>query len=102
VKHKVNISLQVLPTSESKHPYAIVDLAIAEIEKSGLKYRVCPFETVMEGDYDLIMQVIKKIQIVCLENGAESVFSNIKMQISKDSDVLIEDKTGKYDIKKGS
>ena len=95
--HKVNIALQVLPSSSTKHPYTIVDKAIELIQNSGLKYRVCPFETVIEGDYDQIMELIKKIQLDCMDYGAESLLSYLKIQISRDKDVTIEDKTGKYD-----
>jgi len=95
--HTVNISLQILPSSKTKHPYDIVDKAIEIIAASGLKYKVCPFETVMEGDYDQIMGVIKKVQIECLNYGADSIFSNIKIQINGTADVTIEDKIGKYE-----
>lgn len=97
MKHQVNISLQILPASKEKDPYRIVDKAIEIIEASGLKYKVCPFETVMEGSYDKIMSVIKEVQVNCLEYGAESIFSNIKVQIKKDTDVTIEDKMEKYE-----
>lgn len=97
MKHTVNISLQILPTSKEKHPYDIVDKAIQIIQNSGLKYKVCPFETVMEGDYDKIMDVIKNVQTTCLNSGAESIFANIKMQIKRDENVHIEDKIEKYE-----
>lgn len=96
MQNLVNISLQILPNSKNKDSYDIVDQAIAVIEQSGLKYTVCPFETVMEGDYDKIMSVIKEVNLKCLEYGADSIFANIKMQIRKNSDVLIEDKMEKY------
>ena len=95
--NQVNVALQVLPSSKSKHPYDIVDKAIEIIKESGIRYRVCPFETVMEGNYDDIMAVIKKVQLACLEYGAESMISFIKIQINKEKDVTIEDKTAKYD-----
>jgi len=95
----VNIALQVLPSSKEIHPYKIVDKAIKIIEDSGIKYRVCPFETVMEGDYDVIMDIVKKIQIECLNSGADSMISNLKIQVDKYKDVSIEDKTAKYDKK---
>jgi uncharacterized protein (TIGR00106 family) len=94
---QVNVALQVLPTSKSKHPYDIVDKAIEIIKESGVKYRVCPFETVMEGNFDEIMAVIKKIQLTCLDYGADNMISFIKVQIDKQKDVFIEDKTKKYD-----
>ncbi len=95
--HKVNIALQVLPSSTTKHPYAIVDKAIEIIQNSGLKYRVCPFETVIEGDYDQIMELIKRIQLECISYGAEKLLTYVKIEMNRDSDVKIEDKTGKYD-----
>ena len=95
--HTVNIALQVLPASDSKHPYDIVDHAISIIADAGIKYKVCPFETVMEGEYDKIMEVVKRVQLACLEFGADTMISFMKIQISKDSDVTIEDKTGKYE-----
>jgi uncharacterized protein YqgV (UPF0045/DUF77 family) len=94
---QVNVALQILPSSKSKHPYDIVDKAIEVIRLSGIKYRVCPFETVMEGDYDIIMGIIRKVHIVCLEFEADSCLSYVKIQIDKNKDVTIEDKTGKYD-----
>lgn len=95
--HTVNVALQVLPSSESKHPYAIVDHAISIIAESGLKYKVCPFETVLEGEYNRIMEVVKKVQLACLDYGAESLISFVKIQMVKNMDVSIEDKTGKYE-----
>ena len=97
MKHQVNISLQLLPGSQSKHPYDIVDKAIQIIASSGIRYKVCPFETVMEGNYDEIMEVIKKVQTECLDFGADSVLSFIKIQVSKHNDVTFEDKIGKYE-----
>ncbi len=97
MKNQVNISLQILPTSESKHPYDIVDKAIEIIASSGLKYKVCPFETVIEGPYDKIMDIVKKVHITCFKYGADTIFANLKMQLNKHSDVFIDDKTGKYE-----
>jgi len=62
MKHKVNVAFQVLPRSKDKSTYDLVDIAIDVIKNSGIKYRVCPFETVLEGEYDEIMSIIKKVQ----------------------------------------
>jgi uncharacterized protein (TIGR00106 family) len=93
----VNIALQILPSSATIHPYKLVDKAIEVIAASGLKYRVTPFETVMEGTYDEVMEVVKKAQQACYDAGAESMMTYIKIQSSKDTDVSIEDKMEKYD-----
>ena len=92
----VNIALQILPTSKTVHPYSIVDKAIEVIANSGLRYKVTPFETVMEGSYDKIIEVVKKAQEACYEAGADSLMTYVKIQTSK-SDVSIEDKMEKYE-----
>lgn len=92
----VNIALQVLPSSKSIHPYAIVDKAIEIIAASGLRYKVTPFETVMEGSYEEIMKVVKLAQEACYEAGADSLMTYIKIQSSR-TDVSIEDKMEKYE-----
>ncbi len=96
MKHQVNVAIQVLPSSKSKDSYDIVDKAIKVIKASGIRYQVCPFETVLEGGYDEIMSVVKSVQEACLAYGAESMLTNLKIQLTKDKDVTIEEKTGKY------
>ena len=92
----VNIALQILPSSKTIHPYKLVDKAIEVIANSGLIYRVTPFETVMEGNYDEIMKVIKQAQEACYKAGAESLMTYIKIQSSL-NDVSIDDKMEKYE-----
>lgn len=95
--HIINLALQILPQVASDKVYAVVDEAIAVIHNSGVKYRVCPFETVMEGTYDQLMEVVKQAQEVCFKAGAGQVLVFIKIQNNSTGDVSIEDKTGKYD-----
>lgn len=96
MKNYVNIAIQVLPKSKSKEPYDLVDHAIDAIRDSGLKYQVCPFETVIEGPYDEIMQVVEKVQEKCFSNGADELLVNIKIQNRKQGNVTIEEKMKKY------
>jgi len=97
MNHQVNVAVQVLPKSKSKEPYALVDEAIKVINDSGLRYRVCPFETVIEGPYQDIMSVVEKLQEVCFEKGADEILVYVKIQNRKDGNVTIEDKMDKYD-----
>jgi len=85
------VAVQLLPFGTSK-AYACVDGVKSLMEKLGLKYRVCPFVTVLEGDYNQIIQPVKNIQLKCLENGASDTIRNLKIQRWRDSDVTIEDK----------
>ncbi|WP_066628814.1 thiamine-binding protein [Labilibacter marinus] len=92
----VNIAVQVLPVAKDKDSYDLVDDAIAIIEESGVKYLVTPFETVMEGKYDELMQVVKEVQNACYASGSEKVMCYVKIQSVLNKDVTIDDKVGKY------
>lgn len=96
MNQKINLALQILPKSETKHVYDIIDKAIEVIQKSGLPYVVCPFETVMEGTYEEVMKVVKEAQDVCFKHGATELIANIKIQRSATQDVYIDDKLKKY------
>jgi len=95
-KKTINMAIQVLPKT-SGNAYDIIDKAIAVIKRSGVKYRVCPFETVMEGDYEQLMQIADDVQQECFFAGAEEVLVYLKIQRRKDSDVTMEEKVGKYE-----
>lgn len=97
MSHQINLAIQVLPKSKHGDTYALVDEAIRVIQQSGVKYRVCPFETVMEGPYDQLMAIVRDAQQACFDAGAEEVLVNIKIQHRRDGDVTIEEKTAKYD-----
>jgi len=93
---KINVALQVLPSGGEKGSYELVDEAIACIQRSGLTYQVCPFETVIEGTYDDVMDVVKQAQEACLAAGAEKLMVYMKLQRTKGDNVTIEDKMAKY------
>jgi uncharacterized protein YqgV (UPF0045/DUF77 family) len=92
----INLGIQIVPKSQTLDSYALVDKAIEVIQQSGIKHIVTPFETVMEGPQDELMEIAGKAQEAVLAAGAEEVLVYYRMQIRKNSDVSIEDKIGKY------
>ncbi len=95
--YKVNLAVQILPLNMSKdETYSTIDKAIEVVQASGLKYMVCPFETVIEGEYDVVMKLIDDMQQACYNAGAKSLLVNMKLHRSNEQDMAIEDKTGKY------
>ncbi len=96
MNQQINLAIQVLPKSKNIHSYQIVDKAIEIIKNSGVKYLVCPFETVMEGEYDQLMKIVKDVQDACYHAGAEEIICNIKIQTNKDTKVTIDSKMEKY------
>lgn len=95
-KNKINVAIQVLPEAEEKIKYELVDAAILAIEKTGLKYQVCPFETVVECRYEELFRLLDIVHESCKKSGAEKMITNLKIQVDFESDVSISDKMEKY------
>lgn len=97
MSHNINLAIQVLPLHlPQPEAYRIVDAAIACIDQSGLKYLVCPFETVIEGPYEQVMKLVDDVQDACNKAGADAVIINMKLQRNFVKDIAIDDKIGKY------
>lgn len=92
----VNVALQVIPRADGKDIYPIVDEAIRVIHESGVKYEVGPLETVMEGELDELLEIVKKAQEACVKAGASDVMSYVKIQYSAHRGVTIDEKIQKY------
>ncbi|MEN1761484.1 thiamine-binding protein [Anoxynatronum sibiricum] len=90
-----NVSLQVLPSVPPDDVYPVVDKVIEMIAASGVTYEVGPMETTMEGDLDTLLDLVKKAQELCIEAGAGSVMSIVKIHY-KPKGVTIHEKVGKY------
>ena len=75
----------------------IVDEVIAYIDSTGIDYYVGPFETTIEGDYDLCMDILKNCQLVGAKAGCASMMTYAKIDYRPGSDVMsTERKIGKY------
>jgi len=77
---EASIAIQVLPHSaKGGEVLRIVDKVIAYIKSTGLKTVVGPFETVIEGDFDILMKIAGECQLICIREGAESLLTYIKV-----------------------
>lgn len=97
MSNKIILAMQVLPKVKDGNTTAVVDKAIEVIQRSGIKYKICPFETVMEGSYDKLIKIVDEVQKVCLDAEVEEVLISIKMESRPHRDVTIEGKTDRYD-----
>lgn len=91
----INVSLQVLPSVPEERVYPVVDKVIQMIDKSGVKYQVGPMETTMEGELDTLLEIVKKAQKICTQEGAERVISVVKIDY-KGEGVTMDEKVSKY------
>lgn len=92
---RVNVSFQVLPIVKEERVYEIVDKVIEYINKSGVKYEVGAMETTMEGDFDKLIDIVKKSQQICIKEGVPRVVSIVKIDY-KPEGVTIDEKVKKY------
>lgn len=95
-KNKINVAIQVLPEADGKIKYELVDKAIEAIQGSGYKYQVCPFETVVECEFEKLAGLIETIHEACQVAGTEKMLMNLKIQSNFAHNVTIEDKMNKY------
>ncbi len=93
-----SVAIQVLPKVEGdERVIEVVDAVIAYIKSTGLNFFVGPCETSIEGDYDELMEIVKKCQLIAIEAGAKSVSAYVKINYRPEGDVLtIEKKVGKH------
>ena len=90
--HIITLGIQIIPKSQSKDTYELVDAAIDVIIQSGVPYQITPFETVMEGTYDELMSIADKAQQAVLEAGAEECLVYYRIHYRKGKDVTFAEK----------
>ena len=79
---KASIALQVLPLSQGIDRIAIIDQVIAYLQTQEVRIVVTPFETVLEGEFDELMRILKEALEVAGQ-GADNVFANVKINIGE-------------------
>jgi uncharacterized protein YqgV (UPF0045/DUF77 family) len=78
----VTADLQVLPrpsTNDPEKPYAIVDVAIKIIQESGLKYRVGPLGTAIQGELNEVLALVTKMTDAMRSAGAKEIITILKI-----------------------
>lgn len=91
---QINAAIQLLPFGNDDEKYNIIDQAINLIQNSGLAYKVCPFETVVEGEADKIYSLIDQIRTESLKKCTD-ILINVKIHAAN-RDLTFEEKLEKY------
>lgn len=96
-KMNASIAIQVLPkVATDKETVRIVDEVIAYIKSFDVNAEVGPFETTIEGDYDLLMEIVKGCSKVCIEAGAPGTMTYVKINYAPTGVLSIEEKCTKH------
>lgn len=90
---KASIALRVLPLSQGIDRIAVIDQVIAYLQAQEVTMVVTPFETVLEGEFDELMRILKEaLEVACQE--ADNVFANVKINVGEI--LSIDEKLEKY------
>jgi len=98
MKPEASLAIQVLPqSSDGDEVLRIVDKVIGYIKSTGLKTLVGPFETVIEGDFEKLMDIAKESQLICIREGAANLLTYMKVAYNPNGGVWsIDEKTSKH------
>ena len=97
-KPTASLAIQVLPQSAAgSEVLQIVDKVIFYIKSTGLKTVVGPFETVIEGDFEKLMEIAKECQLICIREGAQGLMTYMKMAYNPHDGIWsIDEKVAKH------
>lgn len=84
-------AIQILPNLKDDHTGGTIDGLVEKIKNSGLEYKVGPFETVIEGDYNVIMTLFKELHEEAVKAGSDELFTTIKIHY-KSNGISLDDK----------
>ena len=79
---KASIALQVLPLSQGIDRIGVIDQVITYLNDQSVTMVVTPFETVLEGEFDELMRILKEALEVAGQ-GADNVFANVKINVGE-------------------
>ena len=90
---KASIALQILPLSQEIDRIVVIDQVIAYLQAQEVTMVVTPFETVLEGEFDELMRILKEALEV-VGQKADNVFANVKINVGEI--LSIDEKLEKY------
>jgi uncharacterized protein YqgV (UPF0045/DUF77 family) len=92
-EHNITLGIQIIPLDTNKDTaYHLVDRAIEIIQKSGVEFRITPFETVMSGKYDELLEICQKAQQAVIKAGAEECLVYYRIHLRTSGNVTFEEK----------
>ena len=95
-KFEASMAIQLLPKAEKDYSLTIIEKVINYIQSTGLNMVVCPFETVVEGSFEEIMNLLKECLILANREGAKEFLAYIKISYNSEGVLTIDEKISKY------
>ena len=89
---KVMIDLCIVPMGTGVSVSDEIATLEQLIRKSGLKNQLYPYGTVIEGEWEEVMNLVKKCHILLHEQGTKRIFTSLKIGTRVDKEQTMEDK----------
>lgn len=88
------MSFETIPRAEDAIPY--IDRTVEIFRESGVKHIVGPLDTLLEGDLDQLLDIVKKVNKELAKIGGNtSITSQIKIQFDPQG-ISIDELTERY------
>ncbi len=95
--YEASMAIQILPRlSEKDDNIRVIDKVIENIKSKGLNMVVCPFETVIEGNLNEILDILKESILIAEKEGAKDILTYIKIAYSPLGVMSIDEKISKH------
>lgn len=95
--YEASMAIQMLPRlSEHDENIRVIDRVIENIISKGLNTVVGPFETVVEGSLNEILDILKESILIAEKEGAKNILTYIKISYSPLGVMSIDEKISKY------
>lgn len=95
--YEASMAIQILPRlSEKDDNIRVIDKVIENIISKGLNTVVGPFETVVEGSLNEILDILKESILIAEKEGAKNILTYIKISYSPLGVMSIDEKISKY------
>jgi uncharacterized protein (TIGR00106 family) len=85
------VELSIVPLSKEVHLGKHVAEAVKIVEQSGLEYRLTPMGTLLVGEWEPVMSVVRQCH-EAVRKMSDRVFTKIKIDDFKGSERMPEDK----------
>jgi uncharacterized protein YqgV (UPF0045/DUF77 family) len=92
----VNATIQVVPLTNIETAFPVIDAAIAIIQNAGIKYSVGAFETTLEGEYEEVQALIRKVEDFCYNHKELQFLVYTKLHLCGGNHISAYEKTAKF------
>lgn len=92
----VNATIQVVPLTNIETAFPVIDAAIALIQNSGVQYSVGAFETTLEGEYEAVQELIRKLEDFCYHQKELQFLVYTKLHLCGGAHISAHEKTAKF------